>query len=1139
MSNIFTSKKFLPFGVSHLLSAINDNFIRTVFLFFVTYKMTVESTGLLISALLVYGGFFCAVSFYAGQVADKFSRTRLLRWLRLIEIGIMLLALASVSMNSRALFMGIIALMGATRAGIFVANYSLQPLLLPENKINTGTALLKLFSALGTIIATLLLVSVLKFEMAYGFVCKLGILFAIISYLLSLVIPPQSAQDSETVVEKNPVQVLDKSVDLLKNKFNLWQYFIGVAWFWLLGAMVLLFSGTYGHDYLHVRWSTVMFLSGVFVLGYIVGSVVYIAMTRKHAIGAYLAPVSALLSLVLLDLLFASGVAADIAVEKNLTISQFLFTKTTFTYWHIAIDILLLGALSAFYSIPLYALIQKSATKETVGRIFGFSNILNAGMIVCAGICIFALHLFSVSLLVIFGILAILNLIVSFQMLQLLPFEWRQQLFKKIFKWVFKVQVHGLENLEKAGKRALIITNHMSYIDVLLISAFVKRKIVFAINEKLMNKKMVRFITSLVEVRPLDPVSPMAVKAMVEELREDQLCMIMTEGIIADGNTRMKIYEGPAMMAYKGEAPIVPIRIDGAKHSIFSRVLGKKAEFRCFPEITLTVLEPVWLKASKHANNRECRNQISTQLYHIITDMMFDSYDKETTVYEQLCRTMKMVGRFRNIMEDATRKSLKYFSVFMQSHILGRMIKRQLVAGENHIGVMLPTSNACALTVIGIMGLGKIPAMINFSSGVKQVIATCETVGLKTVVTAQKVVTLAKLEPLVAALEEAGVRVLYLEEMAKTLTVADKVKGVLAGFSPIKYYAKETHGIITPDSPAVILFTSGSEGVPKAVFLTHKNILSNCYQALCRVDIYETDVLLNCLPMFHSLGLVGGVFLPLVLGVKIVLYPTPLHYRVIPEICASVRATIFFGTDTFLSGYAKCANPYDFNSLRLVAVGAEKLKEETRKIWLEKFGIRVLEGYGATECSPLLALNTFLHQKPGTVGKLFPGIEYQLKPVEGIKEGAELWVKGPNIMMGYMRHSAPMRLDPPTDGWYDTGDIVTVDDEGYICIKGRCKRFAKVGGEMVSLLSVELIIQKKWPDSIHGVVSIPDERKGEQIVLITTEKNLNKSDIIAAFKLAGATELGIPSKIIYTDNPPLLGTGKFDYVKAKELALEG
>ncbi|MGN1062856.1 MAG: AMP-binding protein, partial [Alphaproteobacteria bacterium] len=426
--------------------------------------------------------------------------------------------------------------------------------------------------------------------------------------------------------------------------------------------------------------------------------------------------------------------------------------------------------------------------------------------------------------------------------------------------------------------------------------------------------------------------------------------------------------------------------------------------------------------------------------------------------------------------------------------------------------------------------------MINFTSGPRQVLATCQTVGLKTVITAHKVVQLAKLDHLISEMEKAGLTILYLEDLQKILTLADKLFGLYGALCPEAAYRKTSGGNVTSDDAAVVLFTSGSEGMPKAVFLTHQNLLANCYQIPSRFDVYDTDVFLNCLPLFHSFGLGAGTILPLLLGVKTFLYPTPLHYRIIPEICASVRATIFFGTDTFLAGYAKCANPYDFNSLRIVASGAEKVKDETRRIWAEKFGVRVLEGYGATECSPFISVNTFLHARKGSVGRLLPGMQYQLRDVPGIKEGQELLVKGPNIMKGYMRYEKPLELDPPADGWYDTGDIVTVDEDGYIFIKGRSKRFAKIGGEMVSLLSVEMVVEKKWPGYIYGAVNIPDAKKGEQIVLITTCKDITKEELITAFKAAGVTELGIPSKIITTDEPPLLGTGKFDYVRAKEMA---
>ena len=699
------------------------------------------------------------------------------------------------------------------------------------------------------------------------------------------------------------------------------------------------------------------------------------------------------------------------------------------------------------------------------------------------------------------------------------------------------VRKMGLENLEKAGKRALIVTNHTSFMDVLLISAFIDKQIVFTISEQKMSKLVVKFMTSLVDVKPLDARSPMAVKAMVEELRQDKLCMIFPQGLVEGGNSRMKIYEGAAMMAMMGDAPILPIKITGACYTFFSRVIGKRCERRWFPKITLDVLPPVPFQYPEDMPNREKREKSSSKLYDIVTNMAFETYDMNRTTFEAVADCMKMRGRFYPILEDTARQPTKFMSMFLKSMVLGRLI-RKMAPNDKIVGIMIPTSSACALAVMGLHAIGKVPAMINFTSGLKAIVATCKTVGIETVVTAHKVVNLAKLESVVEELEKNNVKVLYLEDAKPLLRTWDKLIGIAGALAPKKMYrgVKKKFNI-TPDDPAVVLFTSGSEGLPKAVFLTHKNILANCLQTYSRFDVTEKDVFLNCLPMFHSFGLTIGMFLPFLYGLKTFLYPTPLHYRIIPEIAASCRATIFFSTDTFLSGYARCANPYDFNTLRIVAGGAEKIKDETRKVWQEKFGVRVFEGYGATECSPIISVNTFLHQKNGSVGRLVPGIEYKLVPVEGIKEGGELWLKGPNVMKGYMRHSDPLHLDPPKDGWYDTGDIVDVDEDGFIFIKGRCKRFAKIGGEMVSLLAVEQVIAKEFPETVLGAVSIPDEKKGEQVVLITTNKEITKERLIELFKRVGMTELGLPTHIITTDEPPLLGTGKFDYVTAKEMAL--
>jgi acyl-[acyl-carrier-protein]-phospholipid O-acyltransferase/long-chain-fatty-acid--[acyl-carrier-protein] ligase len=372
--------------------------------------------------------------------------------------------------------------------------------------------------------------------------------------------------------------------------------------------------------------------------------------------------------------------------------------------------------------------------------------------------------------------------------------------------------------------------------------------------------------------------------------------------------------------------------------------------------------------------------------------------------------------------------------------------------------------------------------------------------------------------------------VVYLEDVRAEIGILDKLRGLAAFKKPLVRR--------DPGDPAAILFTSGSEGVPKGVVLSHRNMLANAAQAAARIDFGREDRVFNVLPVFHSFGFTVGLVLPLVSGVPVYLYPSPLHYRLIPELVYGVNATILFGTDTFLAGYARAAHSYDFRSLRYVLAGAEPLKEATRRVYLEKFGLRILEGYGVTETAPVLAINTPMFNRFGTVGRLMPGIEAKLEPVPGVEDGGRLSVRGPNVMLGYLRVENPGVLEPPPEGWHDTGDIVAIDPEGFITIKGRAKRFAKIGGEMISLAAVEALAAELWPSALSSVASAPDPRKGERLVLVTDRKDASRSAFQAYAKAKGASELMIPAEVLVVDKVPVLGSGKLDYVGVGKLVQE-
>ncbi len=709
-------------------------------------------------------------------------------------------------------------------------------------------------------------------------------------------------------------------------------------------------------------------------------------------------------------------------------------------------------------------------------------------------------------------------------------------ILRSLLTLLYRVEIHGLEHYKQAGDRVLLIANHTSFLDAALIAAFMPEKITFAINSHIAQKWWIRPLLSLVDALPLDPTNPMATKTLIDRLKHDGKCMIFPEGRITVTGALMKIYEGPGMIADKAGAKILPIRIDGAQYTPLSRLRGK-VRLRMCPKVFLTILPPCDFKIPEEIKGRKRRHMASAKLYDVMSEMMFETSMNDHTLFESLIDAIHVHGYDHLVIEDIARKPLSYGKFITRCFTLGRVIMRTFAA-QTTIGILLPNAANTIVTFFALHAYGKTPAMLNFTAGSAPLASACTAADIKTILTSRRFIEMAKLDKVIAELKQnPNIAIIYLEDLRNEVRFEDKLIGFLASLMPHFTYLQNAPKT-NADDPAVILFTSGSEGTPKGVVLSHRNIQANRNQISARVDFGPTDIVFNCLPMFHSFGLTGGTLLPLLSGLRAFYYPSPLHYRIVPELVYDTNATIMFGTDTFLSGYARFAHPYDFHSLRYIFAGAEKLKEETRKVYSEKYGVRIFEGYGATETAPVLAVGTAMHNKNGTVGRLMPAIDYKLEEVAGILEGGKLWVKGPNVMLGYLRAEKAGILDPLTDGWYDTGDIVTVDEEGYVSIQGRTKRFAKIAGEMVSLQAVETTVSQLYPNALHAAVTLPDDKKGEQIILLTTQQDANREAIMKHFKEQKLPELAIPKTVMVVDAIPLLGTGKIDYVGAKNLATQ-
>ena len=506
----------------------------------------------------------------------------------------------------------------------------------------------------------------------------------------------------------------------------------------------------------------------------------------------------------------------------------------------------------------------------------------------------------------------------------------------------------------------------------------------------------------------------------------------------------------------------------------------------------------------------------------------FDPAAAQHSVFQALIEARREFGGDRVALIDGDDRALTYDEIIRASFALGSALKPGTRSGEC-VGIMLPTGAAAALTFFALSAFGRIPTMMNFTSGLTGMKSALRTAQVKRLVTARRLIEVAGLQELVAGLD--GIEIIYLEDVRNNLTLVNKLTAVAGKLMPAWLAARSD-----PKSPGVILFTSGSEGEPKGVALSHANLLANVAQVRAHVGIYADDVLFNPLPVFHCFGLTGGTLLPLIAGIKVICHPSPRQPKEIVRRIQQHGATVLLSTDTFINQYARTSDGDELHSLRMAVCGAERLRDETRAFVRRKSGITLLEGYGVTESAPVVAVNQIETNRPGTVGQLMPGMEARVEPVEGIPGAGALFLRGPNIMMGYIKPDAPGKIVPPPGGWHDTGDVVSIDEEGFIAIRGRLKRFAKIGGETVSLAVVENVAAALWPENAHAAVAVPDGRKGEQIVLLTDAKDARREELIVWARNHGVSELSVPRRVAIVDSIPLLATGKTDYVTVQKMA---
>jgi acyl-[acyl-carrier-protein]-phospholipid O-acyltransferase / long-chain-fatty-acid--[acyl-carrier-protein] ligase len=697
---------------------------------------------------------------------------------------------------------------------------------------------------------------------------------------------------------------------------------------------------------------------------------------------------------------------------------------------------------------------------------------------------------------------------------------------------LLRLRVEGdLAALAPGGR--LIVANHDSLLDGALIALFLPGSPTVVLDREALRHPLLGFFRRFVRFVVLDPARPLALKRLIREVQQGRSVAIFPQGRVSSTGTMMKVYDSAGVIAARSGVSIVPVHIAGTLCSRFAAVGGAYPR-RWFPRVVLTVQSPTKLPQIDGVHARERRRQLADEMLKVMQRMLFDARRRQT-LFEAFLDAVELHGRSTEIIEDARLRPESYGTVLKNSLALARFVSK--VSHEREIvGIMLPNLSTTVALLFGLTASRRVAAMLNYSAGSDAMQAACIAAGIRTVITSRRFIQVARLHANVRALH--GVKLVYVEEVRENLTFADRLWLVA-------HALRRPRAALRPPDPnetAVVLFTSGSEARSKGVAISHDAMLAGIAQLRAVIDFGPNDKYFNALPMYHTYGLTACTLMPLLTGTRLFLYTTPLHYKVIPELVYTRDCTFMFGTSTFLGHYARHAHPYDFYSVRVVISGGEKLQPDVAELWWKKFGLRVLEGYGATECGPAMALNTPLSFREFTVGRFLPGVEWRLVQVPGIARGAALHVRSPTLMSGYYFAEQPGELHPSRSeigiGWYNTGDVVQIDDDGFISILGRVKRFAKVAGEMVSLEVVERIAYAASPDHTHAATVEHVSGGGESTVLFTTDAALDRMTLVRAARQIGAQDLAIARRIVKVTALPLLGSGKTDYVRLNEMALK-
>lgn len=1121
LAGLLRTRRFWPLCAAQACTAFNDNLVKNALVVLALMRAGAAGPIVVASSAGLFILPYVLLSATAGQLADRYDKARLIRIMKLAELALLVVCGFGLWRESIPVLLLVLVALGVQATFFGPLKYGILPDHLRDEELVGGNGLVEATTFVSILLGTVAGGGLVLLASGPLLVAATGLSIALLGLATAAFIPPAPPRALDILLRWN---ILRESIGLVRHAREhrgVWLPILALSWFWTVGATMLAEVPVVATVTLGATGQLVTLFLTAFTVGVGVGSI-GCAVLLKGEVSARHVPLAALgISL------FTFDFAASCAGAQGLTtVSAFLAAPAG---WRMLADLLLLAACGGLYSVPLYALIQERADPAFRARTIAANNVMNAAFMVAGAGVAAALAAGAVPAPRILAVLAFINLGAVFFTVLLLPYTALRWLARQYLRLFHGLSVRGLEHYPPPDRRAVVVVNHLSLADGPVVAGALPGVPVFAVDRQIARRWWAKPFFATAEVVEIDPTNPFAIRVMIQAVRDGRRLVVFPEGRITRTGGLMKVYDGAAMIADRAGAEIVPVRLDGTQFSLFSSLRGKVRR-RLFPPVTVTVRPPVRFALAPDLLGRRRRLAAAAALQDCMIDAAFATQDTRKTLFSALLDARARQGGKAVAFTDADFQRLTYDRLLLGACVLGRAVAALTRPGER-VGVLLPNANGAAVTFFALLAFGRIPAMLNVTGGAEGMLSACHLAGISVVLSSRRFVERGRLAHHVERMQ-ASVRFVWLEDVRAGLGFSTRMHGVWDARA-----ARRLPGwVAAPDEPAVVLFTSGTEGIPKGVVLSHRNILTNCAQAAAVIDFNAADRLFNALPMFHAFGLTVGALMPAFFGVRAILYPSPLHYRIVPEMIYDTDATIVLSTDTFLTGWARYANPYDFRSVRYLFAGAERVREETRRLYADRFGVRVLEGYGATETAPVLAINTALRNRTGSVGRFMPGIDWRLTPEPGLGEGERLWVRGGNVMLGYLDRDGSGEIEVLPDGWYDTGDIVTIDADGFVSVRDRVRRFAKIAGEMIPMAVGEELATALWPKAEHAMVALPDARRGERLLLVTTEAGADVPALLAAARARGVPEIMIPRTVLVIERMPRLGSGKIDYQAAQRLA---